>query len=119
MAHNKFLGHSQWSESRVVTKISRCWVNTTSRQGIKQLRVSFGSMFLLLSFKVARGLVLLSFKVARGLVHSSQEGGKPQPPVHHACLYISLLHDYGLKMPHFKFYRGSAQVTMKFPLSSF
>ena len=111
MAHNKFLGHSQWFESRVVTKISSCWVNTTSRRGIKQLWVSFGYIFL-----------LFSFKVAGGLIHSSREGGgEPQPPVHHACLYISLLsqYGYGLKMPNFKFYRGSAQATMKFPLSSF
>ena len=35
--------------ARVVTKISSCWVNTTSRQGIKQLGVSFGSVFLLYS----------------------------------------------------------------------
>ena len=41
--------------------------------------------------------------------------------MHHACLYISLLslHDYGLKMPNLKFYKGSTQVAMKFPLSSF
>ena len=43
--------------SRVVTKISSCRVNTTSRRGIKQLGVSFGSIFAL--------------KVA---------GGKPRPP---------------------------------------
>ena len=30
-------------------KISSCWVNTTSRQGKKQLGVSFGSIFLLFS----------------------------------------------------------------------
>ena len=64
MAHNKFLGHSQWFESRVVTKISRCWVNTTCRRGIKQLWVSFGYIFL-----------LFSFKVAGGLIHSSWKGG--------------------------------------------
>ena len=64
MAHNKFLGHSRWFESRVVTKISRCWVNTTSRWGIKQLWVSFGYIFL-----------LFCFKVAGGLIHSSREGG--------------------------------------------
>ena len=32
---------------RAVTKISSCWVNTTSRWGIKQLGISFGSSFLL------------------------------------------------------------------------
>ena len=35
--------------ARVVTKISSCRVNTTSRQGIKQLGVSFGFVFLLYS----------------------------------------------------------------------
>ena len=33
--------------SRDVTKISSCQVKTTSRRGIKQLRISFGSIFLL------------------------------------------------------------------------
>ena len=39
--------------------------------------------------------------------------------LHHAFLYISLpsLHDYDMKMPNFKFYRGSTQATTKFPLS--
>ena len=32
---------------RNVTMISSCWVNTTSRWGIKQLEFSFGSIFLL------------------------------------------------------------------------
>ena len=40
---------------RVVTKISSCRVNTTSRRGIKQLGVSFGSIFLLFSFESSRG----------------------------------------------------------------
>ena len=76
MAHNKFLGHSQWFESRVVTKISRCWVNTTSRRGIKQLWVSFGYIFL-----------LFSFKVAGGLIHSTREGGGiPAPRA--SCLFV-------------------------------
>ena len=35
--------------SRVVTKFSSCQVNTTSRQGIKQLWISFGFIFLLFS----------------------------------------------------------------------
>ena len=38
---------------RVVTKISRCRVNTTSRRGIKQLRVSFSSFFFSFPLKVA------------------------------------------------------------------
>ena len=40
---------------RVVTKISSCRVNTTSRRGIKQLGISFGSTFLLFSHKISRG----------------------------------------------------------------
>ena len=41
--------------SRVVIKISSCWVNTTSRRGIKRLGISFGSIFLLFSNKSSRG----------------------------------------------------------------
>ena len=41
--------------SRVVTKISSCRVNTTSRWGIKWLGISFGSIFLLFSNKSSRG----------------------------------------------------------------
>ena len=40
---------------RVVIKISSCRVNTTSRQGIKHLGISFGSNFLLFSNKSSRG----------------------------------------------------------------
>ena len=40
---------------RVVTKISSCRVKTTSRRGIKQLGISFGSIFLLFSNKSSRG----------------------------------------------------------------
>ena len=40
---------------RDVTKISSCWVNTTSRQGIKQLGISFGSIFLLFSNESSQG----------------------------------------------------------------
>ena len=40
---------------RVVTKISSCQVNTTSRRGIKQQGISFGSIFLLFSNKSSRG----------------------------------------------------------------
>ena len=35
-----------WGREWNVTKISSCGVNTTSRQGIKQLGISFGSIFL-------------------------------------------------------------------------
>ena len=40
---------------RVVTKISSCRVNTTSRRGIKRLGISFGSIFLLFSNKSSWG----------------------------------------------------------------
>ena len=40
---------------RVVTKISSCRVNTTSRRGIKYIAISFGSIFLLFSTKSSRG----------------------------------------------------------------
>ena len=44
------------SYSRVVTKISSCWVNTTSRQGIKRVGISFGSIFFFyFPIKVAGG----------------------------------------------------------------
>ena len=39
----------------VVTKISSCWVHTTSRRGIKQLGISCGSIFLLFSNKSSQG----------------------------------------------------------------
>ena len=41
--------------ARVVTKISSCQVNTTSRRGIKQQGISFGSIFLLFSNKSSQG----------------------------------------------------------------
>ena len=40
---------------RVVTKMSSCWVNTTSRRGIKWLGISFGSIFVLFCNKSSRG----------------------------------------------------------------
>ena len=40
---------------RTVTKISICRVNTTSRRGIKQLGISFDSVFLLFSYESSRG----------------------------------------------------------------
>ena len=52
---------------RVVTKISSCRINTTSRQGIKQQGISFGSIFLLFSNKSSRG------------PHSQQPGEIPGP----------------------------------------
>ena len=44
-------------KNRVVTKISSCWVKTTSRRGIKQLGISFVSSFLLFSNKSSRGKI--------------------------------------------------------------
>ena len=46
--------------ARVVTKISSCRVNTTSRRGIKRLGISFGSIFLLFSNKSSWGHSLSS-----------------------------------------------------------
>ena len=43
-------------ETRDVTKISSRWVNATSRQGIKQLRISFGPIFPLFPYQSSRGL---------------------------------------------------------------
>ena len=40
---------------KVFTRISSCQVNTTSRQGITQLGISFGSIFPLLSNESSRG----------------------------------------------------------------
>ena len=52
---------------RAVTKISSCWVNTTTRRGIKQLRISFGSIFFYFPMKVAGTTFLVT-------------GGNPQSP---------------------------------------
>ena len=54
-------------QHRVVTKISSCRVNITSRWGIKQLGISFGSIF-----------VYFPMKVARGHIHNSK-GKSPAP----------------------------------------
>ena len=42
-----------------VAKVSSCRVDTTSRQGIKLLGISFGSIFLLFSFGSSRGATFL------------------------------------------------------------
>ena len=44
----------------IVTKFSSCWVNTTSRWGIKWLGISFGPVFLLFPIEVAGGHSLSS-----------------------------------------------------------
>ena len=46
---------SKWFIRRDVTKISSCRVNTTSRQGIKQLGISFGFVFILFSYESSPG----------------------------------------------------------------
>ena len=52
--------HKENKACRAVTKISSCRVNTTSRRGIKQLGISFGSKFLFFSYEINRGHVLSS-----------------------------------------------------------
>ena len=42
-------------EGRVITKIARYWVNITNRRGMKQLRIYFGSIFLLFSNESSQG----------------------------------------------------------------
>ena len=51
----KLPSQNEFILSRAVTKISSCRVNTTSRRGIKQLGISFGSIFLLFSYESSRG----------------------------------------------------------------
>ena len=53
--------------TRVVTEISSCRVNTTSRRGIKRLGISFGSIFFYFPIKVAGATLLVG-------------GENPQPP---------------------------------------
>ena len=50
--HETRIGRRQ---TRDVTKISRCRVNATSRQGIEQLGISFSLIFLLFSYESSRG----------------------------------------------------------------
>ena len=52
---------------KVVTKILSCWVNITSRCGIKQLGVSSGSIFLLFANEISWG-------------HIPSSWGKSWPP---------------------------------------
>ena len=59
---------NQIKDTRAVTRISSCRVNTTSRRGIKQLGISFGSFFCLFSFVSSWGATII---VA---------GGNPWPP---------------------------------------
>ena len=61
---------------RDVIKISSCRVNTTSRRGIKQLQISFGSIFL-----------LFPVKAGGSHVHSSQRN--PGPRLLMTALHVS------------------------------
>ena len=63
----------------VVTKISSCSVNTSSRQGIKQLGISFGSIFLLFSYNSSQGR------------HSQQPGEIPGPWLLMTALFMTEL----------------------------
>ena len=74
----------------VVTKVSSCWVNTTGRQGIKQLGISFGSIFLLFSNNSSQGR------------HSQQPGEIPGPWLPMTALFMTELQC--LPACHFKVY---------------
>ena len=63
---------------RAVTEISSSWINTTSRRGIKQLGISFGSIFLLFSYENSPGQTFLV------------TGENPRPPPLNDCP------DYGM-----------------------
>ena len=58
--------HRENKACRAVTKISSCRVNTTSRLGIKQLGISFGSKFLFFSYESSWGHVLNSQEKSLG-----------------------------------------------------
>ena len=49
-------------DSRVVTKILSCCVYAICRRGSEQQGSSFGSIFLLLPLKVARGSLLVAWR---------------------------------------------------------
>ena len=79
---NKIKIHIQ---SRDVTKISSYEVNVTSRRGIKQLGISFGSTFLLFSNESSRR------------PHSQQPGEIPGPPALNDNPVQRHLTEYGLE----------------------
>ena len=58
----------QLNINRVVTKILSCQVNTTNSQGIKQLGISFGFTFLLVSYESDLGATF----VVAGEIRSAQ-----------------------------------------------
>ena len=70
--------HAWKSHFRVVTKISSCQGNTTSRRGIKQLGSSFLSVF---SF-------YFSMKVARGPLHSSWGKSSALTSWWQSCIWV-------------------------------
>ena len=57
--HNQPNLSTAWKICRAVTKISSCWIHITSRQGIKQQGISFGSIFLLFSYESSGGLLVI------------------------------------------------------------
>ena len=74
------------ADTRVVTKISCCWVNTTSRQGIKQLMISFGSVFL-----------LFSNATSWGHVHNSSWGKSLAPALNESPAHTLAISTKGVK----------------------
>ena len=78
----------RFPHDRVVPKISSCWVNTTSRRGIKQLGISFGAIFLLFSHKIAGNHTQVAGEIPgpRLLMTTLHENGKdslrPRDPKH-------------------------------------
>ena len=57
-----------------------CWENTTSRRGIRQLVVSFGSIFLLFFFKGSRGGGGGGLFLAKGKPRPHPPPPPPPPP---------------------------------------
>ena len=53
--------------NRAVIKISSCWANDISRQGIQQLGILFGSIFRLFSFKSSGVTFIIGGKNQRPL----------------------------------------------------
>ena len=61
LLYHQRLNYLQMTVWRAVTTMSSCQVNTTSKRGIKQLGISFGSIFLLFSPESSWGHVLSSW----------------------------------------------------------
>ena len=71
---------------RVITNISSCRVNTTSMQQIKQLGISFGSIFLLFSGESSWGHVHSSW--GRGRSRGRVQGVHTPPPPEMTCSFL-------------------------------